>query len=476
MTDAVAAARPVYSDGYRNTVLALLVAVYTSNFIDRTIVGILGQAIKVDLQITDTQLGLLQGFAFAVLYTTLGIPIARIAERRNRVAIISICLIIWSGFTALCGIAQNFIQLLLYRVGVGVGEAGCSPPAHSLITDYFPAKKRASALSIYSFGIPLGTMIGAIAGGWIAQNMGWREAFFIVGLPGVALALIVWFVVKEPPRGHSEEAHIMTDSSLAPPSISAVAKRLFGKWSFVHMTIGVTLTSFAGYGAGAFVPPYFARMFDLNYAEIGLIFGLIAGFANGAGTLVGGFLTDWAAKRDHKWYALVPAIGLTIATPIYLTAYLQNSWPITVAILMIPGIFHYTYLGPTFAVMHNLVEPRMRATATALLFFVLNLIALGGGPLFTGWIIDLFSGNIFADTGLGNFTAACPGGVAPEGSGAALVTACHDSIATGTRWGQLVTHAIYAWGALHYFLAAFWVAKDLKSAEARTAQHGAVAG
>lgn len=464
-----AASRPVYTDGYRNTVLALLLAVYTSNFIDRTIIGILGQAIKVDLQLNDTQLGLLQGFAFAVLYTTLGIPIARFAERRNRVAIISICLVIWSGFTALCGIAQNFVQLLLYRVGVGVGEAGCSPPAHSLITDYFPAKKRASALSVYAFGIPLGTMIGAISGGWIVQNFGWREAFLVVGLPGIVLALIVWLIVKEPPRGHSEEAHIITDASAQPPSTWAVAKRLFGKWSFVHMTLGVTLTSFAGYGAGAFVPPYFARVFDLNYAEIGLIFGLIAGFANGAGTIVGGFLTDWAGKRDPKWYALVPAIGLAIATPIYLAAYVQNSWPVAVAILMIPGIFHYTYLGPTFAVMHNLVEPRMRATATALLFFVLNLIALGGGPLFTGWIIDFFSTNLFAETGAaGHFTAACPGGTAPSGSSTDLVAACKNSLATGTRWGQLVTHSIYAWGALHYFLAAIWVAKDLKSATART--------
>lgn len=458
--------KPVYSDKYRGTVLAILVAVYTSNFIDRTIVGTLGEAIKVDLNLTNTQVGLLGGIAFALLYTVLGIPIARIAEKKSRVNIIAICLLVWSGFTALCGTATSFLQLLLFRVGVGVGEAGCSPPSHSLITDYYPPKARATALSIYSFGIPLGTMIGAVAGGFLVQNMGWRVAFFIVGAPGILIALLVKMVIKEPPRGHSEEAGGVAEASMKEPAptLLQVAKRLWGTASFRHITAGVTLASFASYGTGQFAQPYFIRNFGLSYVQVGLIFGLVGGLASGAGTLIGGFLTDWIGKKDGKWYALVPAIGLAIATPLYLAVYSNPSWMIAAGLLMLPGIFHYTYLGPTFGVMHNMVEPRMRATATALLFFVLNLIALGAGPPFTGWVIDLFVQHSFAANDLGTFIATCPGGKAIVGAPADVGAACHAAGALGTRYGILAVTLIYAWAALHYLLGSRTLGADLKRA------------
>jgi MFS family permease len=460
--------RPVYSNTYRGSVLAILVMVYTSNFIDRTIIGTLGQAIKVDLNIADWQLGVLGGLAFALLYTALGIPIARLAEKNSRVNIITICLVIWSGFTALCGTATNFLQLLLFRVGVGIGEAGCSPPAHSLISDYYPPKQRASALAVYSFGIPLGTMIGAVAGGWLVQHMGWRIAFFIVGAPGLIIALIVKLVIKEPPRGHSEEAGGVAEATMQgqAPSLIAVTKRLFRSASFRHMTAGVTLASFASYGSGFFAQPYFIRNFDLSYTQVGLIYGLIGGISSGAGTLIGGFLTDWVGKRDGKWYALVPAIGLAIAMPLYLAVYSNPSWTIAAALMILPGVFHYTYLGPTFGVMHNLVEPRMRATATAVLFFVLNLIALGFGPPFTGFVIDLFTQHLFAAQGLGDFLALCPGGKAAVGASLEIGAACKSASAMGTRYGMLVTILIYGWAALHYLLGSRTLAADLKRAAA----------
>jgi MFS family permease len=460
--------RPVYSNPYRGSVLAILVMVYTSNFIDRTIIGTLGQAIKVDLNIADWQLGVLGGLAFALLYTALGIPIARLAEKNSRVNIITICLVIWSGFTALCGTATNFLQLLLFRVGVGIGEAGCSPPAHSLISDYYPPKQRASALAVYSFGIPLGTMIGAVAGGWLVQHMGWRIAFFIVGAPGLIIALIVKLVIKEPPRGHSEEAGGVAEATMQgqAPSLIAVTKRLFRSASFRHMTAGVTLASFASYGSGFFAQPYFIRNFDLSYTQVGLIYGLIGGISSGAGTLIGGFLTDWVGKRDGKWYALVPAIGLAIAMPLYLAVYSNPSWTIAAALMILPGVFHYTYLGPTFGVMHNLVEPRMRATATAILFFVLNLIALGFGPPFTGFVIDLFTQHLFAAQGLGDFLALCPGGKAAVGASLEIGAACKSASAMGTRYGMLVTILIYGWAALHYLLGSRTLAADLKRAAA----------
>jgi MFS family permease len=487
-----APAKPVYSNGYRNLVLWLLVLAYTLNFIDRTIIATIGQAIKVDLKITDAQLGLLGGFSFAILYTVLGIPLARVAERVNRVSIIGLALLIWSGFTALCGFAGSFAQLLAFRVGVGVGEAGLSPSAHSLISDYFEPKKRASALAIYSFGIPLGTMFGAALGGWLAKTYGWRVAFMAVGAPGVIVAILVKLLIKEPPRGHSDPAEkpILAEDMTAPdvPAFSlwseltelgSVARSLFLKWPVANMVMGVTLVSFAGYGAGQFVPPYFIRTFGLDYAVVGLITGLLAGFSNGIGTIVGGFLTDWGSRQSARWYALVPAIGLTIATPIYMTAYSVDDWKVAVLILLLPGIFAYTYLGPTFGVVQNVVETRRRATATALLFFFLNLIALGFGPPFTGWLIDQFAQFNFThpghheffgpllqmfgshDVGGTKFAAACPGGAAPKGAAKAAALACKGALNISTREGIVVTYLFSAWGALHYFLGSFGLAKEL---------------
>jgi MFS family permease len=322
---APAAPKPAYSENYKRLVLFLLVTAYTLNFIDRTIIATLGQPIKEALKISDTQLGLLGGLYFALLYTFLGIPIARFAERFSRVNIISGAIIIWSAFTALCGVAGNFAVLAAYRFGVGIGEAGLSPPAHSLISDYFEPKKRASALSVYSFGIPLGTMIGAIAASQIAAAFGWRAAFMVVGLPGVMVAIALKTLVKEPPRGHSEpDAHPLSaeDATVELPArppaslgrefseMWAVIKLLFGKWPIANMVLGITLVSFAGYGGGQFAQPYFLRNFhQLDLKAVGLIVGLAAGFSQGIGTLIGGPITDAMSKLSPRWYALVPGRG-----------------------------------------------------------------------------------------------------------------------------------------------------------------------
>ena len=359
---------PIFGESYKRTVLGLLLVAYTLNFIDRTIINTIGQAIKVDLELSDAELGMLGGLAFALLYTTLGVPVARLAERWSRVSIISIAIVIWSGFTALCGVAQTFTQLLLFRAGVGVGEAGLSPAAHSLISDYFEAGRRASALAVYAFGIPIGGMIGAIAGGWIAQTFGWRWAFVLVGLPGVLIALAIKMYIKDPPRGYAD--HVVNPAlPLAPPAppfsiaeefreLSAVAKTLFGRWPVFHFMVGITLTSFADYGISAFSSPYLMRQFGLDLATVGLVGGLVGGVSAGAGTLIGGYLTDWLSRRTLAAYAIVPAIGLSIAAPTYMIAYMQNEWHYAVALLLVPGIFHYTYLGPTFGVVQNVTEPR----------------------------------------------------------------------------------------------------------------------
>ncbi len=446
----------------RSAVLGLLLLIYTSNFIDRTILATLGQAIKVDLDISDAQLGLLQGLAFAIFYTALGVPLARLSEKVNRVSLISVCLAVWSVMTALCGVAQNFLQLFLFRIGVGIGEAGCTPPAHSLISDLYGPKKRATALGIYSIGIPLGMMVGAVSGGWLTDAFSWRIAMVVVGLPGLLLALVFRMLVREPVRGGAEETPFQPSSSA--PSIVETAKHLFGNPAFFHITIGATLVGFVGYGTGTFAQAYFIRMFDLTYTQVGLAFGLIGGLSAGLGTLLGGVFSDWAGRRQKAWYALLPGIGLLIATPAYILAFTRNDWTTAIWLMLLPGLFHYAYIGPTLGVMHNLATPRMRATATALFFVVVNLIGLGLGPYVTGVIIDLTVEHQFVAAGFENFIATCPGGVAPVQAPANLSAACSGASGLGTRYGIVFMLLIFIWAALHYF----WAAKHMGWLKQRT--------
>jgi predicted MFS family arabinose efflux permease len=435
--------------------LALLLLIYTCNFVDRTILATLAQAIKLDLKISDTQLGLLQGLAFALFYTSLGIPLARLSERVNRVSLIAICLAVWSAMTALCGVAQNYTQLFLCRLGVGIGEAGCSPSAHSLITDLYPANRRATALAIYSFGIPLGTMVGAVSGGWLAENFNWRVAMMVVGLPGLLLALVFRLVAREPVRGAAEESVNPEGAAVEPaPSIRDTAVHLFRNRAFLHITIGATLVGFVGYGTGTFAQAYFIRMFHVSYMQLGLAFGLVGGLSAGIGTLLGGLMSDWAGKRRRFWYGLLPAIGLLIAAPTYIFAFTRNDWTTALWCMLIPGLFHYAYIGPTLGVMHNIALPRMRATATALFFVVVNLIGLGVGPYATGAAIDYAAGLRFAEAGLVNFITSCPGGMAAAGATEQLRLACSTATAYGTRDGIVVMLFIFLWAAVHYFLAA----------------------
>ena len=453
---------PAFKGAHRSTILLLLVLVYTFNFIDRLIVATLGQAIKVDLRITDAQLGLLQGLAFAICFTTVGIPLARLAERVSRVNLITVCLALWSGMTALCGAAANYTQLFLYRMGVGIGEAGCLPPAHSLITDLYTARSRATALSMYSLGIPLGTMFGAMAGGWIADELGWRLAFLIVGLPGVALAVVFKIVVKEPRRGLADG--VRADLSAAPPPLGDVVRRLFGKASFVHILVGATLIGFVAYGTGTFTQPYLNRAFGLSYTQVGLIFGLMSGGAAAAGIVLGGVLSDWAGRRALHWYALIPGFSVLLAAPGYVLAYTRESPQLTVACLAVAMLLHYVYIGPTLGVMHNLVGPRMRATATALFIFVVNLIGLGAGPYVNGKLNDYFAEREFLRALGGSFAQSCPGGIAPAGSGVVLGRECARSGVLGTRAGIVIMSIVLVWAALHYFLAARTLRCDLVTA------------
>jgi len=374
------------SKRYRWTVLVMLTLVYTFNFIDRQILVILQEPIKADLGLSDAQLGLLTGFSFALVYVTAGIPIAWLADRANRRNIVAASLAFWSLMTALSGLVQNFGQLLAARLGVGVGEAGGSPPSHSMISDYFPPSSRGTALSFYSMGIYIGVLFGFAAGGWIAENFGWRNAFFVIGIPGILYALAVLWIVKEPQRGRFDPAGAPPQSSLS-ETLAGLRRRP----TFWYLSVGCAFTAFISYGNGNFMPSFLMRNHGMSLAEVGAILGLISGLSGATGTFLGGFLADRLATRDIRWYIWIPIFGgLSAMIPAYYTLFGDNTTLIVAA--MIPSqILSALYLGPCIATCHNLVSPGMRAMASAILFFVLNLIGLGLGPLTVGVLSDIYA-------------------------------------------------------------------------------------
>ena len=368
-------------------VLGILFLVYVFNYIDRSILNILAEPIKNDLGLYDWQIGLMGGLAFALFYTFVGIPIARLADTHNRRNIIAVSLAIWSAMTAVCGLAANFWQLLLMRIGVAVGEAGGSPPAHSMISDLFSANRRATALGIYALGIPVGTMIGQLAGGWISQEMSWRMAFFFVGLPGLAMALLLRFTVREPLRGYTQE--VVATRAAAPP-VMFVFRALWSRKSFRYMSLGGALHALVGYGVGPFVPALFARVHHLGTKEIGTALFFL-GFAGILGTATGGYFADRLAVRDVRWYVWLPGIATLVSVPFSTSVYLWSEPYEAFWIAAIPAVLGSYYLGPTFALAQGLVGVRMRALAASILLFVLNLIGMGLGPLVVGITSDVLN-------------------------------------------------------------------------------------
>jgi MFS transporter, Spinster family, sphingosine-1-phosphate transporter len=379
--------------------LWILLIVYIFNFIDRQIVNILAEPIARDLDLSDTQIGLMTGLAFALFYTVLGIPIARFADRAttNRPKLIAVALALWSAMTALCGLAQNFWQLLLARIGVGVGEAGCTPPAHSLISDIVPPERRSSALAFYSLGIPVGTLLGMIIGGTLADLVGWREAFLIVGLPGVAMALVVWFVLKDP--RHADAATILRNKNqpAALPLGQAVAEVMRSR-AFVLLLFAGSAASFLAYGKTTWTTIFFQRTHDLSPGQVGLWFGLIGGLGGMLGTWLGGYLADRFGAKNRRHVLSAPAIGMALAVPVALLAYQASSWPLALLLLFLPTVFNSFYYGPTYSAAQGLVPMRARAIAAATLLFFQNLIGLGLGPLFFGMLSDWLQPTYGADS------------------------------------------------------------------------------
>jgi predicted MFS family arabinose efflux permease len=375
------------SRAYANYVLGVLVVVYVFNFIDRQILAVLLDPIKADLHASDTAMGFLTGLAFALFYTVAGIPIARWADSGVRRTIIAIGLFTWSAMTVCSGLARNFLQLALARIAVGVGEAAGSPPAHSLLSDYFPPERRATALSIYSSGIYIGVMFGYLAGGWLSELFSWRVAFFVVGAPGVLMALIVRFTVREPVRGGSER----TPVDAGRDQLGEVARFLLGKRTFVLAAVAAGLTAFTGYGFGAWVPAFLGRVRGMSPGEIGTWIGLTNGIGGAAGSVLGGWLADRLARRDVRWYLWVPAWSTLLALPLAIPFLLVPDRAIALGFFFPYTFFGSFFLGPVLAMNYLLVKVRMRALASAILLFILNLIGLGGGPQVVGVLNDVLA-------------------------------------------------------------------------------------
>ena len=366
------------------TMLWVLLIVYILNFLDRQIVNILAEPIARDLKLSDSDIGLMTGLAFALFYTFLGLPIARYADRpsTNRVGLISVSLAIWSGMTVLCGMAQNFVQLLLARIGVGVGEAGCTPAAHSLITDAVEPAKRSSAIAFYGLGIPIGSLLGLIVGGIVNDLWGWRIAFMVVGVPGLLLAFMVPMFIKEV-RARGADTAATTGASGA-LSIGQALREVFSTRAFVYIAIAASFTAFLGYGKGVWALILFQRSHGLSAGETGLLLGVALGIAGILGTWLGGYFADRFGKPDRRHMLTTPAIGMAVAAPILFLGYAVTEWHVAIALLFVPTVLNAAYYGPTFACVHGLVQPEARAMASAVMLFLQNLIGLGLGPLLFG--------------------------------------------------------------------------------------------
>jgi len=408
----------IISTRQKSYTLFVLVLVFTSSHVDRQIMGILGQPIKESLQISDTQLGLLTGIMFAVFYATLGMPMAMWADRRNRRNLISFSVFLWSGMTALCGAAASFTQLLLLRIGVGVGEAGSNPPSHSIIADLYPKEERATAMAIFGTGINWGILIGFLVGGWINEWYGWRTAFVVVGLPGIFLAVLVRFTLKDPPRGYAE-AKGQELPKAKPPPFWRVAKFMFNNPVLRNIVAAGTLIAFTGYASVIWVPIYLVRIHGMGTGEVGTYLALFIGVGGAVGIYLGGRLADLlAARHGEQWLPWIVAVTSLLGIPFLYFCFMASTQTGALWAYALPAALGTVYVAPGFALIQNQTPTEMRSVAAAINLFISNIIGLGLGPFCVGFFSDVFSPEYGLD---------------------------------GLRYALMTTLVVILWGAFHYY-------------------------
>lgn len=407
--------------------LFILTLGYILNYMDRQIVSVLLQPIKETFGVSDSMLGLLSGFSFAVVYSTLGIPLAMMADRFNRRNIIAGSLFVFSLMTALCGMASSFMMLLLARLGVGVGEAGTSPPSHSIISDLYPPHQRATALAVYALGVNLGLMAGFFGAGYVAEHYGWREAFLLAAAPGLLLAVLMPFVMSEPVRGQME---LVRRAPRAASPFFQTVKYMWTLPAFRQLSIGAALNALVGYGSIAWTYTFLLRTHGMGYFEAGQAMALLYGLVGGVGTVAGGILADRLGRRDNRWRLWIMVIANLISIPFSLIFLLHSNVTIGLAAYAIPILLGAVWLGPTFALTQSLAPVRMRSSASALLLFIINMIGLGLGPWSIGFVSDLLMPSLGENS---------------------------------LRWALILVGGVYLWASVHFILAGRTLDRDLKT-------------
>lgn len=454
--------------GYRSYVLSALLFIYILNFLDRGLLGVVSEPVMNELKITDGQFGLLTGFTFAFFYALVGIPLAHLAETRNRVWIMTICIALWSGATALCGMANEttifgitlsgFIMLGLARVLVGVGEAGCTPPANSLIADYYPPKRRSTALGYYAMGVTVGTLAANLIGGPVVTAYGWRYAFVLIGVIGIGIAVIFKLTVKEPPRGYSDPPG---SAKREKAKFSDALKELSRKPSFWLMAAGATLASFCGYGITTFQTSFIRRTYQVSQDEATLLFNVPSAFAASVGVFATGWLAEKMVKRHPNAIAWLPAVGLIACVPFYVIGFsAENKWVALAGICAGAGI-KYGYLAAQYTIGQGVVSMRARATSTAILLFIINLIGYGLGPPFIGYLSDMLftmqaSAEGFADLA----RASCKGELLAQQTDV-IKAFCTAADAKALQNSLVITAVLYALPAIFFLLCIKTLQKDL---------------
>lgn len=447
---------------YHIYIVGLLLLITICNYLDRIVLNVLQEPIKRELGLSDWQLGLLSGPAFALFYSVAGIPVARLAERANRARLMAAVVAVWSTMTALCGLAQGFVQLLLFRVGVGMGEGGCLPVSHSLLADNFSMRQRGMVMSIVSTAPSFATILAPIVGGLIAQQWGWRAAFIVVGLPGLLLALLAWLTLREPRE--RVEANEATKATARPNStfLSDLGVLLRNP-AFVMLVIGGAFIGLAYNGVTVFTVSFMMRTHGLTLAEAGGVVGL-GGMLGLAGTFLGGLAADKLADPNGRSYVLVPAVGGVLTCVFYGLAFAQHNWTLGLPLLLAASVAYNLKNGPMYAAVQNIVPGTMRATGAAVFMFGATVIGGMTGPLIAGGVSDSVAGRAFP-TALGVFHAACPGGRAAKGAAAEVAQACAQASAAGLQTALIVVSMGFLLAAVALVLGARW----LKAGEASAA-------
>jgi MFS family permease len=427
----------------------------TLSFVDRAIMSVVVEPMRHDLGLSDAQIGILQGLAFAFIYALIGIPIGRLAERRSRIRIIAVAIIVFSAATGLCGLATSFLQLFLLRMAVGVGEGGFMAPATSLVADHFPPARRASALAVILCGMPCGFLIGSIAGGQIVQHFGWRMGFFAMATPGLIIAALLVLLLREPPRGLAEGAH--ERPAVATPPLSAVLKHLFSQPAFRQLLIGAVLCTCGSNAIGQFQVSFFARVHHLPIGLAAATSGLISFFSLAPGMLIGGNVVDRIQRRDERWYLWAPAIGAASGSLFFLVGFSQPTVATAVPFIVTGGILLFFHYAPCYALVQLIAGVRQRASAVAIYGLFLGLLGSGLGPTITGIVSSYVARRQFT---LGALETLCPGGRAIE-LGGAIDHACQVASAAGMRAAMLTGAVLMLWGALHFLLGARTISKAL---------------